>query len=63
MPDNRMDRDKWVEVFRATGLEEKTMQRWHQEFERRYPAQHQEFLEWIQIPSDDIRKVWKQAQA
>ena len=63
MADTGMNRDRWVEVFRAAGLDEETMQRWHREFEQRYPAQHQAFLEWIQLPADDIQKVRSQSAA
>ena len=58
----KMDRDQWVEVFRAAGLDEKLMQRWHSEFEQRYPTQHQAFLEWIQLPAEDIRNVRSQSK-
>jgi hypothetical protein len=33
------------------------MQRWHQEFESRYPDQHQAFLEWLGIPAEEIRRI------
>ena len=63
MADSQMNRDRWVEVFRAAGLDEKTMQRWHREFEQRYPAQHQTFLEWIQLPAGDVHKIRSQSVA
>lgn len=57
MANARMDRDKWVEVFRATGLDEAAMTRWHKEFEQRYPDGHQAFLEWIQLPAKEISVI------
>ncbi|MCG8017566.1 MAG: hypothetical protein JAY97_15240 [Candidatus Thiodiazotropha sp. 'RUGA'] len=47
----------WIELFQAIGLTDSNMQQWHQEFESRYPDGHQEFLEWIDIPADEISKI------
>ena len=55
-------REQWVEVFRAAGLDDATMQRWHVEFERRYPAQHQSFLEWIGLSVEDVVSVRQSSQ-
>jgi hypothetical protein len=63
MSDLRMNREQWVELFQAAGLNEAMMRKWHCEFERRYPAQHQSFLEWINLPAEDILKVRKRSQA
>jgi len=49
--------DKWVEIMRAAGLTEADMHRWHTEFEKAAPAEHQEFLEFLQIPKDEITKI------
>lgn len=54
-----MNRDQWIEVFQATGLDEEAMRRWHCEFESRYPAQHQSFLEWIGFSPEDALSVRK----
>ena len=56
-----MSREQWIEVFEANGLDEAMMQRWHGEFERRYPAQHQAFLEWIGFPADAATRVRQSA--
>jgi hypothetical protein len=52
-----MNKEKWVLLFRKIGMDEATMVRWHQEFEARYPAGHQSFLEWLQIPEDEIAAI------
>ena len=52
-----MTKDQWITLFQAIGLETGTMQRWHQEFESRYPDQHQAFLEWLGIPEAEIRRI------
>ena len=52
-----MNRDKMVEIFRAVGLDDAAMRKLHEEFERRYPAQHQSFLEWLQFSPQDIATI------
>ena len=52
-----MNVEQWVEVFRATGLDDAMMQRWHHEFERRYPEQHESFLKWLGVSSGEILKI------
>ena len=52
-----MNVEQWVEVFRATGLDDATMQRWHREFERRYPEQHESVVKWLGAPSSEILKI------
>ena len=49
--------DQWVEMFRAIGLDETTMHKWHAEFERRHPAGHQAFLEWLNLPGEQIAEI------
>ena len=48
-----MNVDQWVEVFRATGLDEAMMRRWHREFEQRYPEHHESFLKWLNLSAED----------
>lgn len=57
-----MNVDQWVEVFRATGLDEEMMRRWHREFERRYPEQHESFMKWLNLSSDEIRAIRQESQ-
>jgi hypothetical protein len=57
MSDVAMNKDRWVELFREIGLDDETMMRWHKAFESKYPAGHQSFLEWLQIPADDITRI------
>jgi hypothetical protein len=57
MPNTNMTKTQWVELFRETGLDEVTMRHWHRLFEQRYPAQHQAFLEWLQIPAEEVTQI------
>ena len=52
-----IDKDKWVSIMRASGFSEDDMHRWHREFERSAPEEHQEFLEFLRIPPDNIRLI------
>ena len=53
--------DQWVELFRAIGLEDADMHEWHAEFERRFPAGHQGFLEWLKLPPDRIAAIRRES--
>lgn len=57
-----MNVEQWVDVFRATGLDDAMMQRWHREFERRYPEQHESFLKWLGLPSDAVQTIRNESQ-
>jgi DNA-binding transcriptional MerR regulator len=50
-------KEKWVEVMRAAGFTEDDMHRWHAEFERSAPREHQEFLEFLHIPPEEVRSI------
>lgn len=56
-----MNVDNWVEVFRAAGLDDAMMRRWHREFERRYPEQHGSFLKWLNLSPDAIQAIRKES--
>jgi hypothetical protein len=50
-------KEQWVALFREIGLDEEQMRRWHRLFEARHPDGHQSFLEWLEIPSEEIRRI------
>ena len=55
---NRMvTKQKWVEIMRAAGFSEEQMRRWHREFEKSAPAEHQEFLEFLHIPAAEVKHI------
>ena len=58
-----MNVEKWVELFQTVGLDESARQKWHAEFERRFPNEHQAFLEWLQVPVADIQVIRKPVAA
>lgn len=50
-------KEKWVEVMRAAGFSEDQMRRWHVEFEKAAPSEHQEFLEFLHIPAEEVTRI------
>lgn len=50
-------KDKWVSIMRGAGFTEDDMRRWHVEFERAAPQEHQEFLEFLHIPAAEIAGI------
>jgi hypothetical protein len=57
MGSGRVNKAQWVEMFREVGLDDSTMRQWHHVFEQRHPDGHQAFLEWLDIPSDEIAEI------
>jgi DNA-binding transcriptional MerR regulator len=50
-------KEKWVEIMRAAGFNEEDMRRWHTEFEKSAPQEHQEFLEFLHIPAGEVQSI------
>lgn len=50
-------KEKWVAIMKASGFTEDDMHRWHREFEKSAPQEHQEFLEFLHIPEDQVRAI------
>jgi len=59
-----MTKEKWVSIMKASGFSEADMHKWHVEFERSAPEDHQEFLAFLHIPKDEIRSIreWSKKQ-
>lgn len=57
-----LDKDQWVAILRATGLTDDDMQRWHVEFERLSPEAHQDFLESLGLPDDELTSIRRWAR-
>ena len=50
-------KEKWVEVMRSAGFTDEQMRRWHVEFEKSAPDEHQEFLEFLHIPPNEVVRI------
>ena len=57
----QMNTEQWIELFRLIGLDESMMHKWHREFEKKYPDEHQSFLEWLNVPSEEIKNIRQKA--
>lgn len=49
--------EEWVARFRAIGLDDAAMERWHRLFEQENPNGHQSFLEWLGLPAGRITEI------
>jgi len=58
-----VDKKMWVEMLRAAGMDDDAMTRWHQEFERRSPEGHEEFLVSLGIPKQEVLEIRQWARA
>jgi DNA-binding transcriptional MerR regulator len=55
-------KQKWISIMKACGFNSEQMHRWHSEFERLAPEEHQEFLEFLHISADKIRTIREQSR-
>ena len=52
-----MTKDRWVAIMKASGFSEADMHRWHIEFEKSAPEDHQQFLEYLHIPREEVSSI------
>lgn len=52
-----MNKEQWIALLASTGLTEEGMERWHMEFEKMSPDAHQDFLESLGIPPDEVTLI------
>jgi DNA-binding transcriptional MerR regulator len=57
-----IDKDGWVAILRATGLDDAAMHRWHVEFERMAPKAHQDFLESLGLAKADVARIRRRSR-
>ena len=57
-----INKEQWVSLFKAAGLDQTMMEKWHQAFEARHPGVHQLFLQWLQIPENEITAIRTRSQ-
>lgn len=56
-PTRAMNKEQWVQLLASTGMAEEDMMQWHREFEQRMPEAHQDFLESLNIPQEEIQQI------
>ena len=52
-----MTKYKWVAIMRGAGFTEDDMTRWHAEFEKSAPDDHESFLQFLQIRPKEIAAI------
>ena len=52
-----VDKQMWVKMMEAAGMDESSMTRWHAEFESRAPKAHNEFLLSLGISEEEARQI------
>lgn len=57
-----MSKALWISLLDAAGFSEADRGRWHADFERQSPDEHQRFLEFLCIPDDEIRAIRARAR-
>jgi len=52
-----MDKPRWSALFRAAGMDEAAMRRWHRLFEERDPQAHEAFLRSLGLGSAEVARI------
>lgn len=52
-----LSRETWTDMFRAIGMSDAEMQRWHANFEKNMPDAHAEFLHSLGLGGEEIRRI------
>jgi len=55
--DRMITKEKWTSIMSSAGFTNEDMHRWHREFEKSAPQEHQEFLEFLHIPAKEIATI------
>lgn len=56
-----VDKQAWIEMLRAAGMDDAAMRKWHTEFERRAPEAHHQFLLALGVSEDEALFIRKQS--
>lgn len=59
-----LSKEKWTKVMRDSGFSDEDMHRWHKQFEKDAPEDHEEFLRFLRIPDDEVKRIreWSRAE-
>ncbi len=49
--------EEWVTRFKAIGLDQAAMEKWHRLLEQENPVGHQSFLEWLGLSAEKISDI------
>lgn len=54
-----LSKEKWTKVMRDSGFSDEDMHRWHRQFEKDAPEDHEEFLRFLRIPEEEVKRIRK----
>lgn len=57
LPPVAVDKHAWIDMLRVAGMDERAMEQWHTEFERRAPQAHHTFLVSLGIDEEEISLI------
>jgi len=59
-----MNKEQWVNILKASGMNDEAMHNWHIEFERDLPEMHQDFLESLGCNPEEVDniRVWSKQE-
>ncbi len=57
-----VDKQAWIDMLRAAGMDEAGMKRWHAEFERRTPEAHHQFLRALGVSEEEALVIREQSK-
>jgi MerR family transcriptional regulator, thiopeptide resistance regulator len=57
-----INKENWISIMKAAGFSPADMNRWHSEFEALAPNEHQEFLQFLHIPAQEIQGIRKESR-
>lgn len=57
-----VDKQAWIEMLRAAGMDDDAMTKWHSEFEQRAPEAHHQFLLALGISEDEANIIRTRAR-
>ncbi|WDE02428.1 MerR family transcriptional regulator [Thalassomonas actiniarum] len=52
-----MNKEQWVNILKASGMDAEARHRWHVEFEKDLPEMHADFLESLGCKPDEVEKI------
>ena len=58
-----LSKQSWTAMFRAIGLDDEAMSRWHAQFEQTMPQAHRAFLAALGLPAPEIARIRRRAGA
>jgi DNA-binding transcriptional MerR regulator len=58
-----LSKEKWTKVMRDSGFSDDDMRRWHAQFEKDAPEDHEEFLRFLRIEEAEVKRIreWSRA--